>query len=66
MTHTQIVWDGCDSYTVSNESVFTQREEFKPFEVIQVDVNELPKDVDGEPILYQVYFTEDGKAYKEI
>ena len=66
MTHTQIVWNGCDGYAVSNDSVFTQRDEFKPFEVIRVDVDDLPKDADGEPILDQVYFTEDGKAYKEI
>ena len=66
MTTVKIVWDGCDSYTVSNESVFTQREEFKPFEVIEIDATTLPKDEEGEVDFTGFFLADDGKTYKAV
>lgn len=65
MKTTSIVWNGCDNYIISNESVFTQREEFKPFEAIEIDINELPI-VDGEPDLNGVFGTECGKYFRAL
>jgi hypothetical protein len=37
-----IVWNGCDSYEFGNKSIFTQKEEFKPFLAIEINESELP------------------------
>lgn len=63
--HTQIVWNGCDNYLESNKSVFTQKEEFKPFAVVEININELPI-IDGEIDMDGVLGCENGKYYRSI
>lgn len=61
---TQIVWNGCDAYIESSESVFTQREEFTPFGVVAVDKNDVPVDEDGELDFTGLFVTENGDVWK--
>ena len=64
-----IVWNGCDNYEISDESVFTQREEFKPFKVIEIDENTIEFDADGDMILDGIFTVVGGKGcrfYKAI
>ena len=63
MNITSIVWNGCDGYVESTESVFTPREEFKPFEVIEVDENTIEFDEDGDMILDGIFAIAGGKGY---
>jgi hypothetical protein len=62
MKTTKIVWNGCDSYIESDKSVFTQREEFKPFEAVEIDINTFPVDEYGE--IDGVLGCENGKYYR--
>lgn len=63
MNITSIVWNGCDSYEISDESVFTQREEFKPFKVIEIDENTIEFDADGDLILDNIFVVAGGKGW---
>jgi len=66
MKTVKLVWNGCDSYTLSDKSVFTQRAEFKPFKAVEVDVASLPI-VDGETDFDGIFGCEDnGKFYKSL
>jgi hypothetical protein len=63
MKTVKIVWNGCDGYSLGDKSVFTQHEEFKPFDVIEVDVKKLPI-IDGEIDFDGVFGVEsNGKFY---
>lgn len=64
MTTTKIVWNGCDSYIESTESVFTMHDEFKPFDAIEINIDNLPKLEDGEIDFDGVLGAESGKYYK--
>jgi hypothetical protein len=64
MEHIQIVWNGCDSYELSNNLVFTRKEEFKPFNVIEIDENLIQFDNDGEMILDNIFCVAGGKGYR--
>jgi hypothetical protein len=66
MNKTKIVWNGCDGDIKSAESFWTSKEEFKPFDVIEINIDNLPKDEDGEAILDGVFLCESGKAYKSL
>ena len=66
MKTTKIVWNGCDSYMEGEESVFTVREEFTPFEVIEVPLSEIKVDEDGDYELDGVFATEAGKFYRSV
>lgn len=61
---TKIVWNGCDGYSVSDESVFTSHEEFKPFDVVPVLTEQIPADEDGEQNLDGLFVTECGRVFK--
>ena len=63
-TSTKIVWNGCDNYIISDESVFTKTEEFKPFDVVEVDIDTLPVDEDGEKDIDGILGTECGRYFK--
>jgi len=63
MTNTKIVWNGTDNYIISNKSVFTQREEFKPFDAIEININELPM-IYGELDMNGVLGTECGRYFR--
>jgi hypothetical protein len=64
MTKIKLAWNGCNSYIESDKSVFTQREEFKPFEAVEIDINTLPVDEDGEINMDGVLGCENGKYYR--
>lgn len=66
MKNNMIAWNGCDSYVETTESIFTTHEEFKPFEVIEVKLDELPKDEDGEPDLNGILGATNGKFYRGL
>ena len=61
-----IVWNGCDIYIESSESVFTRREEFKPFEVVGIPLSEIKIDEDGEYEMDGIFGTESGKFYRSV
>ncbi len=63
---TKLVWNGCDGYIESEKSVFTTREEFKPFEVIEINKESIPVDDDGEMILDGIFLSESGRFYKGV
>ena len=66
MNTVKLVWNGCDSYIESTESVFTRSEEFTPFDVVEIDIENLPKDEDGELDFDGVFGAESGKFYRAI
>lgn len=80
--NTQIVWNGCDSY-IEVESldrsgldfsfvngkaiVFHGSQSFEAFDAIEISVDSLPKDDDGEPDFDGVLGSEtSGKFYKSL
>ena len=66
MRSTKIVWNGCDAYIESSESVFTPREEFKPFAVTEVSEEDVPVDGDGEFDFNGIFVTENGDTWKKL
>ena len=66
MKNTMIVWNGCDSFIEGNESVFTQQEEFKPFEVVEIPLSEIKIDEDGDYEMDGIFATETGKFYRVV
>jgi hypothetical protein len=60
----KLVWNGCDNYIESDKSVFMQREEFKPFEAVEININTLPVDEYGEINMDGVLGCENGKYYR--
>ena len=63
---TKIVWNGCDEYEIQNESVFTSREEFKPFDVIEIDSATIPTDEAGEVNFDGIFMTGDLRCFRAI
>lgn len=63
MKKVNIVWNGVDGYDISNESVCTSKEEFKPFEVKEISEDDLPLDVDGDIDYDGVFAVVGGKGY---
>jgi len=61
---TMIVWNGCDSYIESGESVFTEREEFAPFEVVEIPLSAIKIGEDGDYEMDGIFGTESGKFYR--
>ena len=59
----KLVWNGCDGYEIGNESVFTPREEFKPFDVIEIDSSTLPIDEDGGINFDGIFMTGDLRCF---
>lgn len=64
MNTTLIAWNGCDSYVESDASIFTSREEFKPFPATEIAMADVPKDEDGELDFEGLFLTESGRVYK--
>ena len=64
MKTTQIVWNGCDGFIESDKSVFTTREEFKPFYVCEIPMSDVPRDECGEQDFDRLFVTESGRVYK--
>lgn len=71
---TQIVWNGCDGYIEADSAyrdgynfdgraLYKDAHKFDAFDAIEIDVANLPKDADGEPILDGLILTESGKCY---
>jgi hypothetical protein len=58
----KIVWNGCDSYELSNNSIFTQKEEFKPFDVVEVSESLIQFNDDGEIINENIFCVVGGKG----
>jgi hypothetical protein len=63
MNNVQIVWNGYDSYELSNNSIFTQNEEFAPFNVVEVSENLIQFNDDGEIINENIFSVTGGKGY---
>ena len=63
---TQLVWNGCDNYEISNKSVFTPREEFKPFDVVEVDTATLPTNDYGRLDFNGIFLTGDLRCFRAI
>lgn len=72
---TQIVWNGCDGYVEADEALrrghdfdgynlYHGGQKFTPFEAVEINPADLPKDEDGEPIVDGVFGTETGRFYK--
>lgn len=72
----KIVWNGCDSYVEADfalergydfdgQKLFHGRYEFLAFDVVEINSQHLPIDIDGELDLTDVFVTETGKFYKE-
>ncbi len=59
---TQIVWNGCDGYDVSNLDVFKGSQHFTAFFVEKTDA----PIVDGEPCFDGLFVANDGNTYKAI
>jgi hypothetical protein len=62
---TQICWNGCDGYTESAASIFTTREEFKPFAAVEIPMADVPKDEDGELDFNGLFLTDTGHVYRD-
>ena len=62
----KLVWNGCDGYEIGNKSVFTSREEFKSFDVVEIDSATLPIDEDGGINFNGIFMTGDLRCFKEI
>ena len=72
---TKIVWNGCDNYVEADqakrlgynfdgEKLFHGAKEFMAFEAVEIFLESLPKDDDGEPDLNGVFGSESGNFYK--
>ena len=61
---TKIVWNGCDEYMISDESVFTSNEEFKPFSVTECVLSEVPLDEEGDYDFAGFFVTDSGRVFK--
>ena len=61
---TLIAWNGCDDYIESDTSVFTSREEFKPFAATEIPMSDVPKDEDGKLNFEGLFLTASGRVYK--
>lgn len=60
---TQIAWNGVDGYEITNKSIWTAKEEFKPFEVVEISEDDLEFDEDG--ICYNgIFLVVGGKGYQ--
>lgn len=71
---TKIIWNGCDSYVEADEArrrgydcdgdtLYHGAKAFEAFEAREVNLDDLPKDDDGEPSTDGVYGTETGRYY---
>ena len=59
----QIVWNGCDGYIESNEIIYKLSESWKPFDVVQLAMADVPRDADGELDFAGLYVTDAGNVY---
>lgn len=71
---TQIVWNGCDGYIEVDDAVrrgydfdgntlYKGSQEFTAFTVVEINVGDLPKDLNGEPDFDGVFGSEIGRAH---
>ena len=62
----KIAWNGCDGYIESEKSVFTATDEFKPFNVIEIERKSIELDKEGDLILDGIFLLESGRFYTNV